>query len=165
MRISDWSSDVCSSDLGPTRRAAMAGRSGTCRSLRGWFVRAGHPFDDARQILDAPHERGFITGRNLTAPNRQMERGFGFLQTVDGMADVVVPVHGLNAPSGGLGFLTTTEEGNVRFLLHAQHGSTVGPRSVYLIAFDDILMDCEVYPTSSGPAAMPASAPSPAPPR
>src|SRR3546814_3907323 len=46
MRISDWSSDVCSSDLGRPRRspATPAGSPGTTTSP-GWMASCAHPSD------------------------------------------------------------------------------------------------------------------------
>src|SRR3546814_1688051 len=58
MRISDWSSDVCSSDLCPSanasgrRRRSSAAPAGGCRD--GWSTRAAAT-DSSRQALEAGH--------------------------------------------------------------------------------------------------------------
>src|SRR3546814_15544389 len=71
MRISDWSSDVCSSDLPPPRATAAGRRSRT---------QAGRTF---ASFARRPHRQGVER-----AP--QIERGLGRLRKTASMGDVVV---------------------------------------------------------------------------
>src|SRR3546814_10210807 len=78
MRISDWSSDVCSSDLGYRMRAAAAGLPvpdtacferdidlvGVQRHLKvlGIFARLHHRDGKPRYLADAPRFLGYLDG-------------------------------------------------------------------------------------------------------
>src|SRR3546814_14177923 len=61
MRISDWSSDVCSSDLCDTAGALSIGRAGTA-SPAGWRVVERE--DDLERIINELPSKPFLIGQN-----------------------------------------------------------------------------------------------------
>src|SRR3546814_6487368 len=69
MRISDWSSDVCASDL---IAVALSDRSGADRAeigarLRlGQVHRAGPPALDERRQIDAPDRKSVVEGQSVS---------------------------------------------------------------------------------------------------
>src|SRR3546814_2018525 len=72
MRISDWSSDVCSSDLNQTGGKRMSGRTGSAgakfllRLLLGWFALA------SGLVWSAAADAQLLPYRNDIAPDRQV---------------------------------------------------------------------------------------------
>src|SRR3546814_2952493 len=75
MRISDWSSDVCSSDLRVQRRLEVHGRSGT-RQPRS--TDCGSPFDPDQKLCHTrpgSHHHGDITDLLWPAPPAQCAPG------------------------------------------------------------------------------------------
>src|SRR3546814_8556813 len=60
MRISDWSSDVCSSDLGALHRAARAGASGRLSRGRPGAAESGADGRDAHDREGADGARGGV---------------------------------------------------------------------------------------------------------
>src|SRR3546814_20726506 len=67
MRISDWSSDVCSSDLGARRRRRVGRAAGRPRGGRAWRVRAVLPGLPVRHL---GRQVGRGSGRRIAARPR-----------------------------------------------------------------------------------------------
>src|SRR3546814_16914464 len=74
MRISDWSSDVCSSDLHAVRRTLWQGvLEKVPEDLAGWPIKAWHP----REIPDWRHLGDLNIHHRGTQPLGQLGEGTG----------------------------------------------------------------------------------------
>src|SRR3546814_3795148 len=99
MRISDWSSDVCSSDLPPARRHGDAGHLA---------VVAGEDVQQPAAVLEVPQpQRAVVAGRKRLAP--LVEEGAGVhrplvvIQHLDGLLAFEVPQNEAVVEAGGDG--------------------------------------------------------------
>src|SRR3546814_20652401 len=73
MRISDWSSDVCSSDLRGNLRGGMAGRGESCAADRSQNLERG----GAPALRGKPPDRGPCRTRDGRAPIDRKSEGEG----------------------------------------------------------------------------------------
>src|SRR3546814_11049995 len=92
MRISDWSSDVCSSDLsGHRMQSGRWMKAGPIIPARAWFTRKGmrHLFSRERSLVDHPHGIDLDLGRAVAARIHLADNfAFGFF--VDGLAGEIL---------------------------------------------------------------------------
>src|SRR3546814_10317915 len=98
MRISDWSSDVCSSDLGAVRVPSCQGRHRRCRCLGSARSHRRRSLQSLLQTLDAlAHQVDFLL--------RGGNPALGLLLESMNHPNVVIQLEGVDHPEGVSPFL------------------------------------------------------------
>src|SRR3546814_3439132 len=113
MRISDWSSDVCSSDL-QHLRGAIESRGMTRRLAPGRLVIASHNAGKVREIgeLLGPHGVETVSAAALGLPEPP-ETGTTFVANAELKARAAADLSGLPALADDSGLCVRSEEAHV----------------------------------------------------
>src|SRR3546814_4002017 len=115
MRISDWSSDVCSSDLRRRKIQRLAARP--CDGLdQIGPIAAGVQYLDDKAVLQRPGDRDHVFARHAVSPfvssGRWRSRSPKPIRTTPAMTAYIAIAHATEMIVAG-DFISTTKQGNV----------------------------------------------------